>query len=109
MAFEKLARDFAAFALKQCRKQTAREEKAHLKRKTKYDRWLALQPYDVQRASLIATLRGWKLNLVHVDDLADAFRIGALIGVHSQKESLFSRRTMSVHRRLMTIVLLQRG
>lgn len=76
MAFEKLVRDFAAFALKQCRKQTAREEKAYLKRKAKYDRWLALQPYDVQRASLIATLRDWKLKLVHVDDLVDAVRLG---------------------------------
>lgn len=109
MAFEKLVRDFAVFVLKRCRKQAVHEEKVYLKRKTKYDRWLALQPYDVQRASLIATLRGWKLKLVHVDDLADVFRIGALIGVHSQKESLFSRRTISVHRRLMTMVLLQRG
>ena len=92
MAFEKLARDFAAFALKQCRKQTAREEKAHLKRKTKYDRWLALQPYDVQRASLIATLRGWKLNLVHVDDLADASRIGGTHWCASTKRiSLFKK------------------
>lgn len=75
MAFEKLVRDFAAFALKQCRKQTESGVIAYLKQK-KYDIWLSFQPYDIQRASLIAALRGWNLKLIHVDDLAYAVRIG---------------------------------
>lgn len=75
MAFEKLVRDFAAFALKQYRKQTESRVIAYLKQK-KYDIWLSFQPYDIQRASLIATLKGWNLKLIHEDDLAYTVRIG---------------------------------
>lgn len=75
MAFKKLVRDFAAFVLKQCRKQTEPEVIAYLKRKS-YDIWLSFQPYDIQRASLIATLKDWKLKLINEDDLAYAVRIG---------------------------------